>query len=408
MRDTTQPSIFADIAATPMDPVLLSIEAFAADVREGKVNLGVGMYYDEAGRIPRLQVVQDAELLIARNPAPYGYLPVEGTSAFRWVVERLLFGADSACVTAGRVATFQALGGTGALRVGAEILRLLNTSGTVALSDPSWPNHPVLFGAAGFEVATYPYIDPAIGGLAFDRMLGALAAFAPGTVVLIQACCHNPTGVDLDRGQWLRLAEVLRERSLIPFLDLAYQGFADGIDEDAWPVRMLAESGMPLFVAISFSKSFALYGERVGALCVVTGNPGEARLVSGQAKNIIRAVYSTPPTHGAAIVSAVLGSAELSERWRGEVGEMRDRIKKMRQGLVDALKAKGSNADFSFMLRQRGLFSYSGLSAAQVDLMKSGHAVHAVRDGRLCMAALNRQNLPRVVDAIIQAMLHAP
>ena len=408
MTKTDTASVFAEITPTPMDPVLASIEAFAADPRPDKVNLGVGMYYDESGKIPRLRVVHDAEELIARNPAPYGYLPVEGTAAFRSGVETLLFGVGHAAVADGRVATFQALGGTGALRVGAEILRLLKTSGILALSGPTWPNHPVLFGAAGFEIATYPYVDPATGGLMFDRMLAALAALRPGTVVLLQTCCHNPTGVDLDRDQWLRLADVLRARSLIPFLDLAYQGFADGIDEDAWPVRMFAESGLPLFVALSFSKSFALYGERVGALCVVTASPRETGLVSGRAKNIIRAIYSTPPTHGAAIVSTVLNSPELGELWRTELGEMRDRIKQMRLGLVEALKAKGLNADFSFMQRQRGLFSYSGLSAAQIEQMTRGHAIHAVRDGRLCMAALNHHNLSRVADAIVQVVLHAP
>jgi aromatic-amino-acid transaminase len=393
-------SLFSDLPASALDPVLVSIEQFTADPRPEKVNLGVGMYYDAQGRVPLLRAVQTAADRVASQKTPYGYQPVEGTKPFRAGVERLLFGEQSHLIGDGRLATLQCLGGTGALRVGADLLNLLPTSGMIAVSDPSWVNHPVLFGAAGFEVVHYPYVDSATGGLALDAMIARLGELPRGTIVVLHGCCHNPTGVDIARDQWPAIADMLATRELIPFIDLAYQGFADGIDEDASPVRLLAEAGLPLFVALSFSKSFALYGERVGALCVVTSSEAQTRAIEGMAKNVIRAIYSTPPTHGAALVSQILNDVELGAVWRAELDEMRLRIKTMRQALVERIAAAGAPRDFSFMVEQRGLFSYSGLTAAQIDRLKVEHAIHAVRDGRLCMAALNEGNVDRVAQAI--------
>jgi len=407
---TAQPAgaaLFSRIVQMPHDPILISMEQFAADPRRFKVNLGVGMYYDESGRIPLLQAVRAAEEMLAARPVPWGYLPVEGLPDFRRAAAELLFGTSSPALQEGRIATVQSLGGTGALRVGADLLFQLRPDAqskpVVALSDPTWANHPAIFEAAGFEIVTYPYVDPATSDLDFNGMLAAIAQLAPGTVVLLHACCHNPSGVDLNDAEWRRLTAVLIERRLVPFLDIAYQGFGSGIEADSYPVRLMAESGLPLFVALSFSKSFALYGERIGALCVVTGRPDDAIRLTEQTKSIGRGSYSTPPTHGAAVVATVLNRPDLRALWISELDAMRTRIGVMRHKLVDLL-AGHNGRDFSHLVKQRGLFSFSGLSPAQVEKLKLDHAIYAVENGRLCMAALNDGNVERVAEAIRQVV----
>ena len=401
-------SLFDRIAPVPLDPVLVSIEQFAADPRPEKVNLGVGMYYDAEGRIPLLDSVRDAELDLIRRTTNWTYIMSEGLRGLREAATALVFGAGSDVVAAGRVAAIHTLGGTGALRVGGELLAQLAPGATVALSTPSWANHPSVFAAAGLRLANYPYYDAATGGLDFAGMCAALRALPPGSVTVLHGCCHNPTGVDLTPAQWRELAGLHREHGLIPFIDLAYQGFADGIEEDAFGARVFADSGLPLFVAVSFSKNFALYGERVGALLVVTRNAREAERLVGQSKSVIRNLYSTPPTHGAALVADILGSTELQARWRNEVEAMRLRILSMRHALYERLVG-GNNTgpDVTPILKQRGLFSYSGLSPAQMTMLREAHAVHAVADGRICVAALNAGNVDRVAAAIRDVLARA-
>jgi aromatic-amino-acid transaminase len=398
MSVTSSP--FSAVELAPRDPILGLTETFLADPRGNKVNLGVGVYYNDDGKVPLLRAVKEAERLRVEAALPRSYLPIEGIAAYDAAVQALLFGAGSALVESGRLVTAQALGGTGALRIGADFLRRLGGGGKVLISDPSWENHRALFENAGFAVETYPYYDAATRGLRFDAMLAALRAAAPGTTVVLHACCHNPTGVDLTEAQWRDVVAVVRERGLISFLDIAYQGFGDGIDADGFAVRLFGEAGLPLLVASSFSKSFSLYGERVGALTVVTADRDEAARVLSQLKRLIRANYSTPPTHGASLVAAVLTTPALRATWEQELGEMRDRIKAMRAWLAEGLKARGVAADFGFILRQRGMFSYSGLTAEQVARLQKDFGVYAVSSGRICVAALNSRNIEYACDGI--------
>ncbi|MFO0433123.1 MAG: amino acid aminotransferase [bacterium] len=393
-------SPFSTVELAPRDPILGLTETFLADPRGNKVNLGVGVYYNDEGKVPLLRAVKEAERLRVEAALPRGYLPIEGIAAYDAAVQALLFGADSALVKSGRLVTAQALGGTGALRIGADFLRRLGSGDKVLISDPSWENHRALFENAGFKVETYPYYDAATRGVRFDAMLAALRAAAPGTTVVLHACCHNPTGVDLTEAQWRDVVAVVRERGLISFLDIAYQGFGDGIDADGFAVRLFGEAGLPLLVASSFSKSFSLYGERVGALTVVTADRDEAARVLSQLKRRIRTNYSTPPTHGASLVAAVLTTPALRATWEQELGEMRDRIKTMRTRLAEGLKARGVAADFGFILRQRGMFSYSGLTAEQVARLQKDFGVYAVSSGRICVAALNSRNIEYACDGI--------
>jgi aromatic-amino-acid transaminase len=393
-------SPFSTVELAPRDPILGLTETFLADPRGNKVNLGVGVYYNDEGKVPLLRAVKEAERLRVEAALPRGYLPIEGIAAYDAAVQALLFGADSALVKSGRLVTAQALGGTGALRIGADFLRRLGSGDKVLISDPSWENHRALFENAGFKVETYPYYDAATRGVRFDAMLAALRAAAPGTTVVLHACCHNPTGVDLTEAQWRDVVAVVRERGLISFLDIAYQGFGDGIDADGFAVRLFGEAGLPLLVASSFSKSFSLYGERVGALTVVTADRDEAARVLSQLKRLIRTNYSTPPTHGASLVAAVLTTPALRATWEQELGEMRDRIKTMRTRLAEGLKARGVAADFGFVLRQRGMFSYSGLTAEQVARLQKDFGVYAVSSGRICVAALNSRNIEYACDGI--------
>ena len=397
-------SLFSAVEMAPRDPILGLNEAFNADTRTNKVNLGVGVYFNEEGRIPLLRAVAAAEKARIEAHAPRGYLPIEGIAAYDLAVQKLLFGADSALLAAGRVVTTQSVGGTGALKTGADFLKHLLPGAVVAISDPSWENHRALFEAAGFPVQNYRYYDAANHGVNRAGMLEDLKNLPARSVVVLHACCHNPTGVDLSLDDWQAVLEVLREREHVPFLDIAYQGFGDGIEQDAAAVRLFAESGLPFFVSSSFSKSFSLYGERVGALSIVSGSKEEAARVLSQVKRVIRTNYSNPPTHGATIVASVLNSPELRALWEQELGEMRERIRGMRLALVEQLSAQNAKRDFSFVARQRGMFSYSGLTAAQVERLQNEFAIYAVGTGRICVAALNHNNLEAVTQAIAKVL----
>ncbi|SAL75292.1 aromatic amino acid aminotransferase [Caballeronia arvi] len=393
-------SLFSAVELAPRDPILGLNEAFNADTRTTKVNLGVGVYTNEEGKIPLLRAVRDAEKARVDAALPRGYLPIDGIAAYDAAVQKLLLGEGSPLIAAGRVVTAQALGGTGALKIGADFLKRVNPDAKVAISDPSWENHRALFESAGFDVVAYPYYDAATHGVNFDGMLAALNGYAAGTIVVLHACCHNPTGVDLSDDQWKQIVDVVKAKNLVPFLDMAYQGFAENIDADSAAVRLFAAAELSAFVSSSFSKSFSLYGERVGALSIITTGKEESARVLSQLKRVIRTNYSNPPTHGGSIVAAVLASPELRATWEQELGEMRDRIRAMRNGLVERLKASGVDRDFSFVSKQRGMFSYSGLTAAQVDRLRDEFGIYAVSTGRICVAALNMRNLDVVANAV--------
>lgn len=397
---STAVSFFANVELVPGDPILGLTEAYNADSRPTKVNLGVGIYYDESGRIPLLRAVNRIEQQLANDAKPRGYLPIDGLPAYNQATRELVFGKDSPLLAAGRVATSQTIGGSGALRVGADLLHKLLPHATIAISNPSWENHRAVFGAAGFDVVDYTYFDAATHGVDFDGMLADLGKLQPGTVVLLHACCHNPTGADLTVAQWKQAAELLKDRQLFPFIDMAYQGFDKGISEDGAAVRIIAEAGIDSFVvANSYSKSFSLYGERIGALSVVAPDANAAKAVQSQVKRIIRTIYSSPSNHGAALVAGVLNSVELRQLWEAELTEMRERIHALRHGLVENLVAAGA-PEYAFINDQAGMFSYSGLSRAQVDRLRDEFAIYAVGTGRICVAALNQGNLEYVAKAV--------
>ena len=397
-------SLFSSVEMAPKDPILGLTETFLADQRPEKVNLGVGVYYDDQGKLPLLRAVKQAEEARVAKGLPRGYQPIDGPAAYNKAVQALLFGANSPVLASGRVVTIDALGGTGGLRVGAEYLRRLCPDSRVAISDPTWENHRGVFESAGSTVQSYTYYDPQSHGLDFGGMVQSLKGMPERTIVLLHACCHNPTGVDLNLQQWEQVVALCKAKQFIPFLDLAYQGFGDGIDQDAAAVRLFAQSEMPFLVASSFSKSFSLYGERVGALSLVTSHADEAARVLSQIKRVIRTNYSNPPTHGGGIVSDVLNSTELRALWEQELGEMRDRIRQMRTAFTEKLKALGTKQDFSFVTKQRGMFSFSGLSAQQVDRLREEHAIYAISTGRICVAALNSNNIDRVVRAVASVL----
>lgn len=392
-------SILSSVPMAPRDPILGLTEAFVADTRASKVNLGVGVYLGEDGKVPLLQAVREAEARLAAHPAARGYLPIDGMPAYNQAVKELVFGADAEVVGAGRVVTIQGLGGTGGLRIGAEFLRSIAGAATVMLSNPSWENHRAIFTRAGFTVGQYRYYDDTAHGVDIEGMLADLAAAEPGTVVVLHACCHNPTGYDLTEEQWQRVAQTVVSAGLVPFLDLAYQGFAGGLDADRAAVQRFAALGIPVLVASSFSKSFSLYGERVGALSVVTADAEESARVLSQLKVVIRTVYSNPPTHGAAVVSTVLGDPGLRALWEQELAGMRDRIRQMRVELVAELEAVGVSG-YGFIAEQVGMFSYSGLSAEQMRRLRADRAVYGTDAGRICVAALNSGNVATVAAAI--------
>jgi aromatic-amino-acid transaminase len=383
----------------PSDPILGVTEAFVADTNPRKVNLGVGVYYDDTGNIPLLECVRHAESERLKSSPHRGYLPIEGLAAYDKAVQELVFGKEDK-----RIVTVQAVGGTGGLKVGADFLKRLLPQAQVWISEPSWENHRQLFEAAGFSVNAYPYYDAKSRGLDFAGMQRALETAPAGSIVVLHACCHNPTGVDLSKDDWLAVLDIVRSRGLVPFLDLAYQGFAEGLEADAYAARLFAESASPVFLSSSFSKSFSLYGERVGALSVVTASAEEAARVLSNVKRIVRTIYSNPPTHGSQIVATVLSNPQLRALWDRELGAMRDRIKAMRKRLVDSIHSRVPGADFGFVLQQRGMFSYSGLSRDQVRRLREEFSIYAIDTGRICVAALNSKNVDYVADAIAKVI----
>ncbi|MEY3352005.1 MAG: hypothetical protein RL533_314 [Pseudomonadota bacterium] len=398
-------NLFSSVQLAPKDPIFGLTEAYTADQRPDKVNLGVGVYYTDEGKVPLLRAVLEAEKEVVAKEAPRAYIPIEGPNPYNSAVQNLLFGKDSALIQAGRVVTAECLGGTGALRVGGDFVKRLEPNSQAAISSPSWENHRGIFEAAGYTVLDYTYFDPKTRGVDFDGMVKSLQSFPAKTLVILHACCHNPTGADLTKDQWKTIISICQQKQLIPFLDIAYQGFADGIEEDGVAVRMFADSGMSFFVSSSFSKSFSLYGERVGALSIVTQSKEESARVLSQLKRVIRTNYSNPPTHGAAIVATVLNSPKLRQMWEDELAQMRDRIKSMRHGLKEKLAAAGISHDFSFIEAQRGMFSYSGLTADQVAKLQEQDAIYALSTGRICVAALNSKNIDRVAQAIARVLM---
>ncbi len=397
-------SLFSAVEMAPRDPILGLTEQFVADTNPKKVNLGVGVYYDDNGKLPLLECVRKAEEKMMAAHAARGYLPIDGIAAYDSAVKSLVFGAESEPVKSGRVATVQALGGTGGLRVGADFLKKLNPASKVMISDPSWENHRALFTQAGFVVESYPYYDAARRGINFDGMLTALTTAAPGTVVVLHACCHNPTGYDLTDAQWDQVVKTVRDGKLVPFLDLAYQGFGQGITEDGVAVRKFVASDQDFFVSTSFSKSLSLYGERIGALSVLCRDKDDAARVLSQLKIMIRTNYSSPPTHGGQIAATILNTPELRALWEQELAGMRSRIKQMRTALVAKLKEKGVQGDFGFITQQVGMFSYSGLTRDQMLRLRNEFGVYGIDSGRICVAALNSKNLDYVAESIAQVV----
>jgi aromatic-amino-acid transaminase len=398
------PPLLAAIEMAPRDPILGVTETFNADPNPHKVNLGVGVYCDDNGKVPLLECVRRAERLLTDKGGPHVYLPIDGIAAYDRAVRNLIFGAESEVVQAGRVITVQALGGTGSLKIGADFLQRFAPGAQVWISDPSWENHRALFEGAGFTVNVYPYYQASTHGLDIDGMIAALQKLPAGAIVVLHACCHNPTGVDPNDEQWGRIIEVVRARALLPFLDIAYQGFGAGIDADGAIVRRFAATPGPLFVASSFSKSFSLYGERVGALSIVAADRDEAARVLSQVKRVVRGNYSSPPTFGGQVVATALDTPELRSLWEKELGGMRERIRANRHTLVERLAVRAPKAKFEFMLRQSGMFSYSGLTAAQVARLRSEFAIYAIDTGRVCVAALNSRNIDYVADAIAEVL----
>jgi aromatic-amino-acid transaminase len=400
MNAPHSPSLLASVPMAPSDPILGVTEAFVADPNPRKVNLGVGVYYDDAGKIPLLECVRHAESERLKTAPDRGYLPIDGLATYDRAVRELVFGDDSQALRENRIVTVQAVGGTGGLRIGADFLRRISPGAQLWISEPSWENHRQLFEAAGFTVNSYPYYDAKTHGLDFVGMQRALDALPAGSIVVLHACCHNPTGVDLNREQWNKILDIVMSRGLVPFLDLAYQGFADGVEADGYAARLFAGAMTPVLLSSSFSKSFSLYGERVGALSVVSASAEEASRVLSQLKRVVRSNYSNPPTHGGQIVASVLDSPQLRSLWDRELGAMRERIKAMRKQLVEKIHARVPGADFSFVLAQRGMFSYSGLSKGQVQRLRAEYSIYAIDTGRICVAALNSKNVDYVADAI--------
>ncbi|WP_175945642.1 amino acid aminotransferase [Caballeronia sp. BCC1704] len=392
--------MFEHIDAYPGDPILSLNENFQKDPRTNKVNLSIGIYFDDAGRLPVMQAVREAELSILQELGPKPYLPMAGFAHYRDAVQALVFGTGSTARAEGRIASVQTLGGSGALKVGADFIKRYFPASKVWVSDPTWENHRFIFERAGFEVNTYPYYDEATGGLRFDAMLEAIDALPAKSVVLLHACCHNPTGVDLDEAQWVKIIDVLHKRDLLPFVDMAYQGFGSGLEDDAFAVRELARRGVPAFVANSFSKNFSLYGERCGGLHVICDDAAEADRVLGQLTSAVRANYSNPPTHGAKIVTKVLTTPELAQSWKEELAAMCERIARMRRAIHDGLREHVHGEALSRYVKQRGMFTYTGLEAPQVDRLREEFGVYILRSGRMCVAGLNESNVQTVADAI--------
>ncbi|MFN5499436.1 MAG: amino acid aminotransferase [Burkholderiales bacterium] len=397
-------SLFTAVEMAPRDPILGLNEQFAADTNPNKVNLGVGVYFDDNGKLPLLECVQSAEKAMMDKPTARGYLPIDGIAAYDAAVKSLVFGSDSEPVKSGRVATVQGIGGTGGLKIGADFLKKISPNAKVMISDPSWENHRALFTNAGFQVDSYAYYDAEKRGVNFEGMLASLNVAAAGTIVVLHACCHNPTGYDITPAQWDQVIAVVKAKTLTPFLDMAYQGFGHGIQEDGAVIGKFVSAGLNFLVSTSFSKSFSLYGERVGALSVVCTDKEECGRVLSQLKIVIRTNYSNPPIHGGAVVAAVLANPEWRATWEKELSEMRLRIKAMRQKLVDGLKAAGVKQDMSFITTQIGMFSYSGLNKDQMVRLRSEFGVYGTDTGRMCVAALNSKNIDYVCQAIAKVV----
>ena len=404
MTSPASASIFSAIDMAPRDPILGITEAFNADTNPAKINLGVGVYYDDNGKVPLLECVRKAEDILIAQLAPRTYLPIEGLAAYDKAVQELVFGAGSPIIQDKRAVTVQAIGGTGALKIGADFLQRFAPGSSVYISDPSWENHRALFESAGFTVNNYRYYDAATRGVDFAGMLADIKAMPKGAIVLLHACCHNPTGADLTSAQWDEVVQAVRAGGLVPFLDMAYQGFGTGIAEDGAVVGKFAAAGGPLLISNSFSKSFSLYGERVGALSVVGESAEEAARLLSQLKRVVRTNYSNPPVHGGKVVATALTTPELRQLWEDELAGMRVRIKEMRNAFVEKLKAKAPAHDFEFVREQVGMFSYSGLTKAQVERLRTEHSIYAVDTGRICVAALNSKNIDRVIDAIAKVL----
>jgi aromatic-amino-acid transaminase len=398
-------SFFASVEVAPHDPILGVTEQYHADPNPNKVNLGVGVYTDDEGKVPVLDCVRRVELALCESASPRNYLPIDGLKSYDRAVQELLLGLDNPALKEGRVVTVQALGGTGGLKIGADLIRRVNPDADIWISDPSWENHRALFEYAGYRVNAYPYYDPATHGVKFDAMIDTLEEIPEHSVVLLHACCHNPTGVDLKEDQWERVLQVVNRRGLVPFLDLAYQGFADGLDQDAAAVRRFSAACPVVFISSSFSKSMSLYGERVGALSIVTQDATEVVKVLSQVKRVIRTNYSNPPTHGGEAVARVLTTPDLRTLWEQELGQMRERIKTMRRQLVDKIRAVRADFDFSFVVEQRGMFSYSGLTQEQVRRLREDYSVYAIDSGRICVAALNTRNIDYVAKAVASVLV---
>lgn len=392
--------LFQSVELAPRDPILGLTEQYNADTRPNKINLGVGVYYDDAGRVPLLRCVHKVEVERVQAQLAHSYLPIEGLANLNRGTRELVLGKDHEAIKSGRCVTVQSIGGTGALKIGADYLRALLPDAKVAISRPSWENHRALFEKAGFEVLEYPYYNQSTHGLDIDGMLTFLKGMPAKSIVVLHACCHNPTGVDPTLEQWTQIAQVVQERDLVPFMDIAYQGFGDGLNEDAAAVRLFAEMGLNCLISTSFSKSFSLYGERIGALTLVTDSADEAARVLSQVKRVIRTNYSNPPTFGGAIVAEALNNPALFAMWDEELAEMRQRIKTMRSELVRKLRENGIDMNFDFVLSQKGMFSYSGLTTAQVDKLREDHAIYAISSGRICVAALNTKNIDTIAEAV--------
>jgi aromatic-amino-acid transaminase len=399
MNAPHSPSLLASVPMAPGDPILGVTEAFVADKNPGKVNLGVGVYYDDNGKIPLLECVRKAEEQRMKTSPHRGYLPIDGLGSYDRAVQELVFGSEKK-----NIVTVQAVGGTGGLKLGADFLKQIAPGATVWISDPSWENHRQLFEAAGFPVKSYPYYDPKTHGLDFAGMQRKLGELPAGSIVVLHSCCHNPTGVDLNNHQWNTVLEIVRARGLVPFLDLAYQGFGDGLEADGYAARLFAEAMSPVFLSSSYSKSFSVYGERVGATSVVAASAEEAARVLSQMKRVVRTNYSNPPTHGCQIVATVLGNPELRKQWESELAGMRERIKTMRKRLAESIPARVPGADWSFILAQKGMFSYTGLTRDQVRRLREEFSIYAIDTGRICVAALNSKNVDYVADAIAKVL----
>lgn len=397
-------SPFAHIEQAPPDPIIGLTEAFNNDSNPAKVNLGVGVYQDATGKVPVLKVVRAAEARYYEQEATKSYLPIDGLAVYNKEVQKLLFGADSQVLAEGRAVTVQGLGGTGSLKIGADFIKRFLPEAQIWISNPSWENHQMLFESAGFKVNSYPYYDPETHGLNFNGMLETLKTLPVQSVVVLHACCHNPTGVDLSNEQWALVIDVIKERNLVPFLDFAYQGFGESLEADAFAVRAFAESGLQCLIASSFSKSFGLYRERVGALTVLTASSEESKRVLSQVKRVIRTNFSNPPSHGAQVVAMVLSDPTLRAQWEAELTEMRERIQQMRGKFVAMLREKGIEQDFSFIQQQRGMFSYSGLNPEQVKTLREKNSLYIVGSGRICLAAMNNNNIGGICEAIADVL----